>query len=110
MVQGAKAFLRWQFGVESVLFAQQRIKRRVGFGDKNLVQITREKIVIVGEFEILEVRFLFWRFQRSQIGDRGRGFCETFSSWIPPKHVPKKIPLAIEGSFGSLIITQLEIR
>src|SRR5258708_21833103 len=110
MVQGAKAFLLWQFGVESVLFAQQCIKRPVGFGDKNSVQITREKIVIVGEFEILVVRFLSWCFQRSRIGDRGRAFTETLSSWISPKCVPKKIPLAIEGSFGSLIITQLEIR
>ena len=94
MIRGDKAFVNWQFGVESILFAQQCIKRRVGFSDKNSVQITREKIDVVGEFEILVNRFLTWRFQHPLMGDTSRTFTETLRSWIPPKGVPKKIPFA----------------
>ena len=110
MLQRAKTVLYWQFRVEFILFTQQCIKRHVGFGDKNSVQITWEKISIIGEFEILVDCFLSWCFQRSRIGDRGRAFNETLSSWISPKRVPKMIPLAIEVSFGSFTVTQLEIR
>jgi len=55
MIQEDKAFIDWQFGVKSILLAQHCIKRRVGFGDKNSARITREKIDVVGEFEILVI-------------------------------------------------------
>ena len=62
MLQGSKTVRLLQFGVEFVLFAQQFVDRLVGFSDKYPVQITREKFVIVWEFEILVGRVLNWRF------------------------------------------------
>jgi len=56
--------------------------------------MTREEIIIVGEFEILVIHFLGWSFQRPQIGDTSRAFTETIRGWIPPKRAPKMIPLA----------------
>ena len=82
----------WHFGVEFILFAQLCIKGLVGFGDKNSVQTTREEMVIIGEFEILVVRFLSYGFQRPWIRNTGRVFNKTVRSYLPPKRVPKKIP------------------
>ena len=49
-------------------------------------------MVIIGEFEMLVVRFLSYGFQRPWIRNTGRVFNETVRSYLPPKRVPKKIP------------------
>ena len=96
MRQGGKTFWLRHFGIELILFAQPCIKGSVGFNDKYSSQITGER-AIGGEFDILVVRFISYHLQRPQIRNTGRVFNETVSSWLPPKRVPKKIPL-----FGGL--------
>src|SRR6266540_2042060 len=91
-LSGGKTFRLRHFGVELILFAQPCIKGSVGFSDKYSSQIIGEG-AIGGEFEILVVRFISYHLQRPQIGNTGRVFNETARSWLPPKRVPKKIPL-----------------